>query len=91
MIPHEMASKIDYLGTDQAAQNVFKFNGKGFVVHGGITCSDTQYEAQLEVTVDGVVDKVMVLCSDYRKRTDALSTSSSPEAPSGAASLRATA
>ena len=72
MNPHELASKIDYLGTDPAAQNVFKFNGKGFAVHGGITCSDTQYEAQLEVTVDGVVDKVMVLCSDYRKRTDAL-------------------
>ncbi|MBQ7742956.1 MAG: ADP-ribosylglycohydrolase family protein [Bacteroidaceae bacterium] len=72
MNPHELASKIEWLGTDRAAQNTFKFTGKGIVVHGGFSCGDSNYEAQMEVTVDGVVDQVMVFNSDYRRRTDAL-------------------
>lgn len=72
MNPHELASKIEWLGTDRASQNTFKFTGKGIVVHGSFSCGDSNYEAQMEVTVDGVVDKVMVFNSDYRRRTDAL-------------------
>ena len=72
MNPHELASKIEYLGTDKASQNTFKFTGKGIVVHGGFSCGDSNYEAQMEVTVDGKVDKVMIFNSDYRRRTDAL-------------------
>ena len=72
MNPHEMANNIEYLGTDKSLQNTFKFRGKGVVVHGGISGATSDYEAQLEVTLDGKVDKVMVLCTDYRKRTDAL-------------------
>ena len=71
MNPHELSTNIEFLGTDKAPQNVFKFNGKGFAVHGSISAG-SQYEGQLEVTVDGKVDKVMILSSDYRKRTDAL-------------------
>ena len=45
------------------------FNGCGIVVYGNISCPDKSYEAQLEVTVDGKVSRVVTLCSDFLKRT----------------------
>ncbi|MBO7067908.1 MAG: ADP-ribosylglycohydrolase family protein [Bacteroidaceae bacterium] len=67
--PHLLTSGIQYLGTDDAEQNTFSFNGCGIVVYGNISCSDTSYEAQLEVTVDGKTDRVVSLCSNFNKRT----------------------
>ena len=69
MFPKLLTSGIQYLGTDDAGQNSFKFQGCGIVIYGNISCSNTSYEAQLEVTVDGEVDRVMPLCSDFNKRT----------------------
>ena len=69
MFPKLLTSGIEYLGTDDAGQNSFKFQGCGIVVYGNISYSNTNYEAQLEVTVDGEVDRVMPLCSDFNKRT----------------------
>ncbi|MDY3062593.1 MAG: ADP-ribosylglycohydrolase family protein [Bacteroidaceae bacterium] len=72
MSPHELASKIENFGTEACSQNIFKFKGKGIVIHGEIVCNDKTYEAQLQAIVDGKPDKVMVLCSDYLKKTDAI-------------------
>ena len=69
MYPKLLTSGIQYLGTDDAAENTFKFHGCGIVVYGNISCSDTSYEAQLEVTVDGKVSRVVPLCSNFNKRT----------------------
>ena len=69
MFPKLLTSGIQYLGTDKAGQNSFRFTGCGIVVYGNISYSNTNYEAQLEVSVDGKVDRVMLLCSDFLKRT----------------------
>lgn len=72
MEPHELVSNIENFGTQNSSQNTFTFKGKGVVIHGEIACADKEYEAQLQATIDGKVDKVMTLCSDYRKKTDAI-------------------
>lgn len=69
MSPKLLTSGIQNLGTEEAGQNSFQFNGCGIVIYGNISCSTTSYEAQLEVTVDGKVDRVVPLCSDFNKRT----------------------
>jgi hypothetical protein len=69
MNPKLLTSGIQLLGTDAAGQKNFQFSGCGIVVYGNISCSDRSYEAQLEVTVDGKVDRVVTLCSDFLKRT----------------------
>lgn len=69
MCPKLLTSGMQYLGTDDAGQNTFKFSGCGIVVYGNISCSDRTYEARLEVTVDGKVDRVVSLYSDFLKRT----------------------
>ena len=69
MYPKLLTSGIQNLGTEDAGQNSFKFHGCGVVVYGNISCSTTSYEAQLEVTIDGKVDRVVPLCSDFNKRT----------------------
>lgn len=72
MYPHLLTSGGEYLGTNDAPQNTFVFKGNGIAFHGGITCSDATYEAKLQVTLDGKVDCIMTLCSDYRKKTDVI-------------------
>lgn len=67
--PKLLTSGIQHLGTTEGGQNTFRFHGRGIVVYGNIDCADKTYEAQLEVTVDGQVDRVMTLCSDFNKRT----------------------
>ena len=69
MYPKLLTSGIQNLGTDAGGQNTFKFHGCGIVVYGNIDCSDKTYVAELEVSVDGEVDRVMKLCSDFNKRT----------------------
>ncbi len=69
IFPKLLTSGIQYLGTDNAGQNTFKFHGCGIVVYGNISYSSTTYEAQLEVTVDGEVSRVMLLSPDFNKRT----------------------
>ena len=69
MTPELLASDIQHLGTEVAGQNTFLFNGCGIVVYGNISCPDKSYEAQIEVTVDGKVSRVVTLCSDFLKRT----------------------
>ena len=69
MYPKLLTSGIQNLGTDDAGQNSFRFHGCGIVIYGNISYSNTSYEAQLEVSVDGKVDRVMLLCSDFLKRT----------------------
>ncbi len=69
MTPQLLTSGIQFLGTDEAAQNAFQFNGCGIVLYGNISCPDRTYEAQLEVTIDGKVSRVVTLCSDFLKRT----------------------
>ena len=69
MFPKLLTSGVQYLGTDDAGQNSFRFHGCGIVVYGNISYSVKTYEAQLEVTVDGQVDRVVPLCSDFNKRT----------------------
>ena len=69
MSPKLLTSGIQNLGMDEAGQNSFKFHGCGIVVYGNISCSNKTYEAQLEVTVDGKVSRVVPLCSDFIKRT----------------------
>ena len=66
--PELLTSDIQHLGTDEAGQNTFSFHGCGIVVYGNIR-SSISYEAQLEVTVDGKIDRVVPLCSDFNKRT----------------------
>ena len=69
MYPKLLTSGIQYLGTDDAGQNTFKFHGCGISIYGNISYSQKTYVAQLEVTVDGVVDRVMLLSPDFLKRT----------------------
>lgn len=69
MTPQLLTSGIQFLGTDEAAQNAFQFRGCGIVLYGNISCPDRTYEAQLEVTIDGKVSRVVTLCSDFLKRT----------------------
>ena len=69
MTPKPLAEGIEHLGTPDARQNVFEFDGIGITIYGNISCDDRSYEAQLEVTVDGKKDKVMKLCSSFNKRT----------------------
>lgn len=72
MTPKLLASGIEHLGEKNATQNSFTFEGKGFVMHGSVDCTNTLYENKLEVTVDGKVDTIIPLWSDYRHRTDAI-------------------
>ena len=67
--PEILAENIQYLGTDSATQNTFSFEGKGFVAYGYVDCPDSQYEAELEVSVDGKVHRVMDLPATFLRRT----------------------
>ena len=69
MYPKLLTSGIQYLGTDNAGQNSFKFHGRGIVVYGNIDYSVKNYVAHLEVSVDGEVDRVVRLSPDFNKRT----------------------
>ena len=69
MKPELLTSGIQFLGTEDAGQSTFQFQGCGIVVYGNISCPDKTFEAQLEVTVDGKVSRVVSLCSDFLKRT----------------------
>ena len=67
--PEVIAQDIQQLGTDSATQNTFTFQGKGFVAYGYVESKDPQYEAELEVSVDGKVHRVMNLPAAYLRRT----------------------
>jgi hypothetical protein len=67
--PEILAENIQYLGTDSATQNSFTFEGKGFVAYGFVECSDPQYEAELEISIDGKVHRVMNLPATFLRRT----------------------
>ena len=67
--PEVIAKDIQQLGTDGATQNTFTFEGKGFVAYGYVESKDPQYEAELEVSVDGKVHRVMNLPAAYLRRT----------------------
>ena len=69
MTPKLLAEGIDGLGNPHSGQNVFEFEGIGITIYGNISCPDKDYEAQLEVTVDGKKDKVMKFTSDFHNRT----------------------
>ena len=69
MTPKLLTEGIDGLGNPDSGQNVFEFEGIGITIYGNISCPDKDYEAQLEVTVDGKRDKVMKLTSDFHNRT----------------------
>ena len=67
--PEILAENIQYLGTDSATQNTFTFEGKGIVAYGYVECSDPKYEAELEVSIDGKVQRVMNLPATFLRRT----------------------
>lgn len=69
MTPVMLAEGIEHLGSPDAEQNIFEFDGIGITIYGNISCPDKDYEAQLEVSVDGKKDKVMTLSPDFNKRT----------------------
>jgi len=69
MTPKLLAEGIDRLGNPDSGQNVFEFEGIGITIYGNISCPDKDYEAQLEVTVDGKKDKVMKFTSNFHNRT----------------------
>ena len=69
MSPKMLTEGIEHLGAADGRQNIFEFTGIGIVVYGNIDCTDRNYEAQLEVSIDGKKDRVMKLCSDFNKRT----------------------
>ncbi|MBR5946720.1 ADP-ribosylglycohydrolase family protein [bacterium] len=72
MRPVELAKDLEFLGTPECKQNTFTFTGKGFAIHGYLSCPDTQYESQLEVSVDGKPVKTFLNSSDYRRKIDTL-------------------
>ena len=67
--PEILAENIQYLGTDNGTQNTFKFIGKGIVAYGYVECNDPNYEAELEVSIDGKVQRVMNLPATFLRRT----------------------
>lgn len=69
MTPKLLAEGIERLGNPDARQNVFEFQGTGITLYGNIECPDHDYEAQLEVSVDGKKDRVMKLTSNFHDRT----------------------
>ena len=69
MKPQLLAEGIEHLGTSGSKQDTIEFDGIGITIYGNISCPDRNYEAQLEVTVDGETDRVMKLCPDFNRRT----------------------
>ena len=69
MSPKLLTEGVEHLGAADNGQNAFDFSGIGIAVYGNINCADRNYEAQLEVSIDGKKDRVMKLCSDFNKRT----------------------
>lgn len=69
MTPKLLAEGIDGLGNPDSGHNIFEFEGIGITIYGNISCPDKDYEAQLEITVDGKRDKVMKFTSDFHNRT----------------------
>ncbi len=72
MRPVELAKDLEFLGTPECKQNTFTFTGKGFSIHGHLSCPDPQYESQLQLIVDGEPVKVFPNSSDYRRKIDTL-------------------
>ena len=68
MTPRLLAEGIEHLGTASNGQS-FEFNGIGITIYGNIECPDKNYEAQLEVSIDGKKDCVMKFTSDFHNRT----------------------
>ena len=69
MTPKLLAENIEHLGNPDSEQNSFEFEGIGITLYGNISCPDKDFEAQLEVSVDGKRDKVMKFTSDFHNRT----------------------
>jgi hypothetical protein len=69
MTPRLLAENIERLGNPDSEQNSFEFEGIGITLYGNISCPDKDFEAQLEVSVDGKKDKVMKFTSDFHNRT----------------------
>jgi len=67
--PQLLAENIQYLGTDSATQHTFSFEGNGVVFYGQVECPDRDYEAELEVKIDGKVHRVMNLPATYLRRS----------------------
>jgi len=58
---------------DSDAPASIEFSGIGLIVKGGLgKVLDEAYAGELEVHIDGQVDRVVKLPADYRKRTDEL-------------------
>ena len=70
MTPRLLAKDIMHLGEEAtAAQNTISFVGKGIAVYGNVRCSDANYVARLEVSIDGRVDRIMELPAAFLHRT----------------------
>ncbi len=70
MTPRLLAKDIMHLGENAtAAQNTISFVGKGIAVYGNVRCSDANYVARLEVSIDGRVDRIMQLPAAFLRRT----------------------
>ena len=67
--PELLAENIQYLGTDSATQQRFSFQGRGIVAYGQVECRDSHYEAELEVSIDGRVQRVMHLPANFLRRS----------------------
>lgn len=70
MTPRLLAKDIMHLGeAATAAQNTISFVGKGIAVYGNVRCSDANYVARLEVSIDGRVDRIILLPAAFLRRT----------------------
>ena len=69
MHPQLLVENLENIGTERAAQNTFAFSGKGIAVYGNVSCPDRTYEAELEVCIDGRIDRVMNLPVAFLRRT----------------------
>lgn len=69
MKPYLLTEGVEHLGTARQTQRTIAFSGMGLSVHGNIDCPDKTYEAQLEVSIDGKRDRVVLLTSDFQRRT----------------------
>jgi len=54
--------------------NKFKlrFNGCGIVIRGGVNCTDANYTAQVQVSINGKIVETVELPADFRKRRNEL-------------------
>jgi hypothetical protein len=69
LVPHLLKEGIEHLGEGDETSKIIDFIGKGITIYGNIECPDRDYEAQLEVSVDGKTDRVMKLTSNHHNRT----------------------